>query len=64
MCNEIARRRWRKLIKIEDEVLEEMEEFRYLGKLFTAGNDMDKEIDARITTGWKNFGQYSCFLKD
>ena len=25
---------------------------------------MEEEIDVAITTGWKNLGQYSCFLKD
>ena len=61
--NEIARQRARNDVEI-NEVSEEVEEYRYLGKLFTTVNDMDREIDARITTGRKNFGQHSCFLQD
>ena len=42
MCNEIAQRE-RKCIEIEDEVLQEVEEYRYLGKLFPSGNNMERE---------------------
>ena len=43
---------------------EEVNQYKYLGRLLTPGNEMDKEIDQRITSGWKRFGQYSTFLKD
>ena len=32
--------------------------------MITSGNEMDKEIDQRITSGWRRFGEYSHFLKD
>ena len=51
MCNEIARRGLREGIEIGDEVLEKEEEYRYIGKLLTPANNIDREIDARITTG-------------
>ena len=57
MCNEIARQGAWNGVEIEDEVFEEVEEYRDLGKLFTPANDMDREIDARTATGWKDFGQ-------
>ena len=64
MCNEIAKRRQRKGILIDGEQLEEVEEYRYLGRLLTPGNEMAKEIDERITSAWKRCGQYSTFLRD
>ena len=47
-------------ILIDGEDLEEVDEYKYLGRLLTPGN----EIDQRILTGWRRFGQYSTFLKD
>ena len=64
MCNEIAKRRQRKGILIYGEQLEVVEEYKYLGRLLTPGNEMAKEIDERITSAWKRFGQYSTFLRD
>ena len=64
MCNEVARRTRRNGISIDGEQLEEVEEYKYLGRLLTPGNEMAREIDGRITAGWKRFGQYSSFLKD
>ena len=64
MCNEVARRGRRQGISIDGEQLEEVEEYKYLGRLLTPSNEMTREIDERITAGWKRFGQYSNFLKD
>uniref|UniRef100_A0A3P9I9K1 ribonuclease H n=1 Tax=Oryzias latipes TaxID=8090 RepID=A0A3P9I9K1_ORYLA len=64
MCNEIARKRRRKGIIVDGEQLEEVDEYKYLGRLLTPGNEMPKEIDERVTSGWKRFGQYSTFLRD
>uniref|UniRef100_A0A3P8SJP4 Reverse transcriptase domain-containing protein n=1 Tax=Amphiprion percula TaxID=161767 RepID=A0A3P8SJP4_AMPPE len=64
MCNEVARRTRRNGISIDGEQLEEVEEYKYLGRMLTPGNEMAREIDERITAGWKRFGQYSSFLKD
>lgn len=64
MCNEVARRKKRNAVFVDGEQLEEVEEYKYLGRLLTPGNEMASEIDDRITAGWKRFGQYSTFLKD
>uniref|UniRef100_A0A3P9HMW9 ribonuclease H n=1 Tax=Oryzias latipes TaxID=8090 RepID=A0A3P9HMW9_ORYLA len=64
MCNEIARKRRRKGIIVDGEQLEEVDEYKYLGRLLTPGNEMEKEIDERVTSAWKRFGQYSTFLRD
>ena len=64
MCNEVARRRTRNGISVDGERLEEVVEYKYLGRLLTPENEMAREIDERITAGWKRFGQYSTFLKD
>ena len=60
----MARRRPRRGVVIYSEQLEEVAEYTYLGRLITSGNEMDKEIDKRITSGWTRFGEYSHFLKD
>jgi len=64
MCNEVARRQPRQGISIDGEQLEEVDQYKYLGRLLTSGNEMAKEIEQRITSGWNRFGQYSNFLKD
>jgi hypothetical protein len=64
MCNEIAKRRPRKGITIDGETLEEVAEYKYLGRMLTSRNEMSTEINQRITAGWRRFGQYSHFLKD
>eukprot|EP00795_Rhopilema_esculentum_P008762 gene8762-biopygen9749 len=64
MCNEIARKRRRKKIIVDGEQLEEVDDDKYLGRLLTPGNEMAKEIDERVTSAWKRFGQYSTFLRD
>jgi hypothetical protein len=64
MCNEIARKGRRTGIMVDGEQLEEVNEYKYLGRLLTPGNEMAKEIDERITSAWKRFGQYSTFLRD
>ena len=64
MCNEIARKRSRKGIIVDGEQLEEVNEYKNLGRLLAPGNEMAKEIDERVTSAWKRFGQYSTFLRD
>eukprot|EP00794_Sanderia_malayensis_P006797 gene6797-7563_t len=64
MCNGIAKKRRRKGIMIDGEQLEEVDEYKYLGRLLTSGNEMAKEVDERITSAWKRFGQYSTFMRD
>ena len=46
---------------MDAEQLEEVAEYKYLGTLITSGNEMDKEIDQRITSRWERFGEYSHF---
>ena len=38
------------------EQLEEVDEYMYLGRVLTPGNEMAREIDERITSAWKRFG--------
>ena len=64
MCNEVARRRPRTGVKIDAEQLEEVTEYKYLGRLITSGNELSKEIGERVTSGWRRFGDYSHFLRD
>jgi len=64
MCNEVARRRTRSGITVDGENLEEVEEYKYLGRMLTPRNEMSTEINQRIAAGWRRFGQYSHFLKE
>ena len=64
MCNGVARSRLRTGVMIDGEQLEEVTEYKYLGRLLTSGNDISKEIAQRITLGWRRFGEYNHFLKD
>ena len=64
MCNEAARRRLRREVMMDAKQLEEVAECKYLGRLITSSNEMDKEIDQRIMSGWRRFREYSHFLKD
>ena len=64
MCNEVARSRLRTGVMIDREQLEEVTEYKYLGRLVTSGNEISKEIAQRITSGLRRFGEYSNFLKD
>ena len=49
---------------IDAEHLEEVIEYKYIGRLVTSGNDISKEIAQRITSGWRRFGEHSHSLKD
>ena len=51
MCNEVSRRRPRTGVMVDTEQLEEVAEYKYLGKLITSGNEMGKETDQRVTSG-------------
>ena len=64
MCNEVARSRLRRGLMIDGQQLEEVTEFKYLGRLVTSGNDISKEIAQTIISGWRRFGPYSHILKD
>ena len=64
MCNEVARSRLRIGVMIDREQLEEVTEYKYLGRLVTSGNEISKEIARRITSRGRRFGEYSHFLKD
>ena len=63
MCNEVARSRLRTGVMIDGEHLEEVTEYKYLGRLVTSGNDISKEIAQRITSGWRRFGEGKYSLK-
>ena len=61
MCTEVARSRLRTGMVIGGEQLEEVTEYKYLGRLVTSSNEMSKEIAQRITSGCRRFGEYSHF---
>ena len=64
MCTEVAKRRLGTGKMIHAEQLEEVTEYKYLGRLVTSSNEISKEIGQRITLGWRRFGEYSHFWKD
>ena len=64
MCNEVARSRLRTGLIIDGEQLEEVTEYKYLGRLVTSKNEISKELAQRITSGWRRLGKYNHFLKD
>ena len=43
--------------------IERVSEFKYLGRLIGLENEVDKEIDARITNAWKSFWSLKRFFK-
>lgn len=63
MCNEVAKTQHRRGILIEVEQLEEVNEYKYLGRLLTPENEMAKEMDQRITAGWRSLDSTAPFLK-
>ena len=50
-------------IRIDEEALEEVNEYIYLGQLITLGKGHEPEIKRRITLGWKAFSKYKDVLK-
>ena len=64
MCSEMARSRLRTGVMIDREQLEEVTEYKYLGRLVTSGNEINKEVNQSTTSGWRGFGESSHFLKD
>jgi len=63
MCNEIAKKQSRSGISVDGVKLEEVEEYKYLGKVLTPKNEISVEISQRVNAVWRKFGQYSHFLK-
>ena len=49
---------------VDAEHLGEVTAYKYLGRLVTSGNGISKEIDQRITSECRRFGEYRHFLKD
>ena len=64
MCDEVERSRLRTGVMIDGDQLEEVTEYKCLGRLVTFGNEISKEIGKKITSRWRRFGKYSHFLKD
>ena len=61
MCNGVARSILRTGVTIDGEQLEEVTEYKCLGRWVTSGNEMSIEIAQRITSGWRGFGKYCHF---
>ena len=49
---------------MDGEQLEEVTEYKYLGRLVTYGSGFCKETVQGITSRWRRFWEYSQFLKD
>ena len=64
MCNEVANSRLRTGVMIDRKQVEEVIEYKYLGRLVTYRKEISKEIAQRTTSGWRSFGEYSHFLED
>ena len=44
-------------IKIDNELIEEVEEYKYLGQVVDPSQNMETEINARIRAAWSSFGK-------
>ena len=64
MCNEITKKQMRNGISVDGAKLEEVEEYKYLGKVLTPKNEISAEIKQRVNAAWRRFGNYSNFLKE
>ena len=53
-----------KVIEIEGEVIEAVDEYIYLGQAIKLEKDHDNEINRRIALGWKAFGMNRDILKN
>ena len=60
MINDKAQRR---VIRVDNETLEIVEEYNYLGQILKLTRDNEHEIKRRITLGWKAFGRQSEIMK-
>ena len=45
-------------IKIEDDIIEEVSEYKYLGQTVSTTESIDLEIAARIRAAWSGFGRH------
>ena len=53
-----------KSIRIEEEIIEEVDEYKYLGQIVDLTQSMEDEINARIRAAWSSFGRYKEILTD
>ena len=53
---------WR-VIRVDNETLEAVEEYNYLGQILKLTRDNEHEIKRRISLGWKAFGRLSKIMK-
>ena len=52
-----------RVIRMDNETLEVVEEYNYLGEILKLTRDNEHEIKRRITLGWKAFGRQSKIMK-
>ena len=50
-------------IVVGEQVVEEVEEYNYLGQIITFNKDMDKEIKRRISLAWAAYGKHKNILE-
>ena len=48
----------RQPFRLGNEILEQVDEYNYLGQVITAGQNHEKEIRRRISMGWSAFGKH------
>lgn len=48
----------RHAFRLGNEILEQVDEYNYLGQVITAGQNHEKEIRRRISMGWSAFGKH------
>ena len=58
----VARSRLRTGEMINREQLEEVSEYKYLGRLVTSGNEISKEIAQKTTSGCRKYGEHSVIM--
>ena len=60
MFNDKAQRR---VIRVDNEALEEIEEYSYQGQIWKLTRDNEHKIKRRITSEWNAFGRQSKIMK-
>ena len=53
----------RRVIKVEEEIIEEVQEYNYLGQVLKLTKDNENEVKRRIILGWKAFGKQRHIMK-
>ena len=58
----MSNRTEREAIQIDGAIIEKVEEYKYLGQTLSLNDTINKEVQARITAGWRAFGRHKNIL--